>query len=303
MMNRRDFSALTLLALAAPGARAAPEKAGSAAPSERHRQIAARLREIERGSLGRLGVQILDTATGATFGHRADERFLMCSTFKLLAAALVLHRVDRGQESLDRRIVFGRADLVAHSPVTEKHVGGNGLSLGELCQATITTSDNAAANLILASYGGPRAFTAFAHAIGDTVTRLDRIEPALNSWRGPISDTTSPRAMLASLQRVALGDALKPASRDTLQRWLCANTTGETRLKAGLPAGWKIGDKTGASDGDGSGGTSNDIAVVWPPNRAPLLVTAYLTRSRASFEARNAALAQVGGLLPLIVGA
>lgn len=300
MTNRRSFLSLALMGLALGHARASTENAG-AAPASLHRHVAKRLHEIEGRSRGRLGVQILDTATGAVFGHRADERFLMCSTFKLLASALVLQRVDRGQESLDRRIVFGRGDLLPHSPVTERHVGGDGMTLGELCAATITTSDNAAANLILASYGGPRAFTAFARELGDSVTRLDRTEPALNAWRDAVSDTTSPRAMLASLQRVALGDALTPASRDTLQRWLRANTTGETRLKAGLPAGWTIGDKTGASDDDGHGGTSNDIAVVWPPGRAPMLVTAYLTGSSAPFAARNATLAQVGRLLPPIV--
>ena len=298
-MNRRDFSALTLLALTLPAAHATPENAGSSPLAKR---IAKRLEAIERASLGRLGVHILDTASGASFGHRADERFLMCSTFKLLASALVLQRVDRGQESIERRIVFGAADIIAHSPVTEQHVGGSGMTLGELCAATITTSDNAAANLILASYGGPRAFTAFARGLGDRVTRLDDTEPALNAWRDAVSNTTSPRAMLASLQRVALGDALSPASRDTLQRWLRANTTGKTRLEAGLPAGWAIGDKTGSSDNDGFGATTNDIAVVWPPGRAPLLVTAYLTRSRASAAARNATLAQVGALLPLVVG-
>lgn len=293
MMNRRDFSALALLALTSARTQAAQEKL--------QLHIAAQLRAIEDRSGGRLGVQIVDTANGAAFGHRVDERFLMCSTFKLLAAALVLQRVDQGLESLDRRIAFARADLVAHSPVTENHVGGAGMTLGELCAATMTTSDNTAANLILASYGGPPAFTAFARSLGDVVTRLDHNEPEMSVWRDPVRDSTSPRAMLASLQRVALGDALSSASRDTLQRWLRANTTGETRLRAGLPAGWVVGDKTGSGGDDGHGATTNDIAVVWPPNRAPLLVTAYLTRSKALFAARNATLAQVGRLLPQIV--
>lgn len=300
MMNRRRFSSMALMGLALSPACSYSEKAGavSAPSTPLQREVAQRLRELERRSGGRLGVQILDTANGAAFGHRADERFLMCSTFKLLASALVLQRADRGQESLDRRIVFRQADLVAYSPVTETRTGGAGMSLAELCEATLTTSDNTAANLIVASYGGPQAVTAFARALGDSVTQLDHVEPALNRWHGPVSDTTSPRAMLHSLQRVALGDALSPTSRDLLLRWMRANTTGETRLKAGLPAGWTTGDKTGAGDG-----TSNDIAVVSPPNRAPLLVTAYLTRSSASFEARNATLAQVGALLPLIAAA
>ena len=289
---------MALLALGTTAARAAPGKPRAAASDDLRRTLDVRFREIERTSRGRLGVQIVDTATGAEYGHRADERFLMCSTFKLLASALVLHRADRGLEKLDRRIVFGKEALVPHSPVTEQHLGGAGMTLAELCEATMTTSDNAAANLILASYGGPAAVTAFVRTLGDRTTRLDRYEPHLNRWDDE-RDTTSPSAMLASLGKVALGDALAPPSRELLVRWLRANTTGDTRLKAGLPAGWAIGDKTGAGDG-----TTNDIGIVWPPaGRAPLLVTAYLTRSSASFEARNAALAQVGRLLPMIVAA
>ncbi len=301
MMNRRKFSSLALLAAACGHARAASATTARAGvPTGLHRELARELRELEHRSGGRLGVHIVDTATGAEFGQRADERFLMCSTFKMLAAALILQRVDRGQESLDRRIVFGTADLVPWSPVTEQHVGGAGMTLAELCEATLTTSDNTAANLILASYGGPPAFTAFARALGDTVTRLDRIEPALNRWRDATSDTTSLRAMLQSLRRVALGDALAQALRELLQRWMRANTTGAQRLKAGLPAGWTLADKTGSSSDNG---TSNDIGIVWPPERAPLLVAAYLTRSTASSTRRDATLAKVGALLPVIVDA
>lgn len=299
MMNRRKFSSMALLGVSLAPACSYSEKAGAtaAARPDLQREVAQRLRTIERASRGRLGVHILDTATGATFSHRADERFPMCSTFKLLASALVLHRVDRAQESLERRVPFGAADLVAWSPVTEKHATGAGMTLRELCEATLTTSDNTAANLILASYGGPARWTAFARELGDTVTRLDRIEPALNAWRpGDPRDTTSPRAMLDSMHKVVLGDQLTPGSRETLQQWLLANTTGERRLKARLPPGWRVADKTGSSDQ----GTSNDIGVVWPPQRAPLLVTAYLTGSSAPSAARDDTLARVGELLPLI---
>ena len=302
MINRRNFSSMAMLSLALSPACSYSEKAGAAAVvlPDVQRDVAQRLRAIERDSRGRLGVHILDTASGATFGHRPDERFPMCSTFKLLASALVLRRVDLGQESLERRIPFGAGDLVAASPVTEKHASGAGMTLGELCEATLTTSDNTAANLILASYGGPARLTAYARELGDTVTRLDRIEPALNDWRaGDLRDTTSPRAMLGSLQKVAFGEALSAASRETLQRWLLSNTTGDRRLKAGLPAGWRIGDKTGTSDP----GTSNDIGIVWPPQRAPLLVTAYLTGAGAPSAARDDTLAKVGALLPLIAAA
>lgn len=285
MMNRRSFSLMAGACLVSCSATAAPEKVVA------NDRIAKALRELERASRGRLGVHILDTATGAEFGHRSDERFLMCSTVKLLACGFALHRVDQGQESLSRGVPYGRADLLANSPVTEQHVAAGSMTLGELCEATLTTSDNAAANLIIASYGGPAALTAYARTLGDTVTRVDRYEPMLNDRRSE-QDTTSPRAMLHTVQRLVLGDALSPASRETLQRWMLANTTGQHRLRGGLPQGWRLGDKTGSGNG-----TSNDIGVVWPPKRAPLIVTAYLTESPATNAGRERTLADVGRLV------
>jgi beta-lactamase class A len=238
-------------------------------------------------------VYIIDTATGRECGHRPDERFLMLSSFKLLASALVLARAERGQESLQRRIRYTREDLVTWSPVTEKHVGGEGLTLAQLCEATITTSDNTAANLILASYGGPAAVTAFARQLDDTVTRLDRNEPELNVSSGAaMLDTTTPRAMTRTMQKLLVGSALSDRSRDTLLQWLKANTTGGKRLRAGVPADWAIGEKTGTNRTD-----ANDIGIAWPPGRAPLLVSAYLAESTAPQAARDAALAGAGRLL------
>ncbi|MGJ7489881.1 class A beta-lactamase [Variovorax sp. ZT4R33] len=276
--------------------------AGAKDPNGRDpgRALAAELRRIERASGGRLGVCILDTATGRRVVHRADERFAMCSTFKLLAAALVLHRVDAGQERLDRAIPVGRSDIVPHSPLTEPHVGGT-LTMGALCEATITQSDNAAANLMLASFGGPAGLTAYARSLGDPITRLDRNEPSLNeALTGDPRDTTTPAAMLGLMQTLLLGAALKPPSRDQLRDWLLANKTGDERLRARLPAGWRVGDKTGA----GAFGTNNDVGIVWPPGRdTPILVTAYLTQTQAPLDRRNAALAAVGALLPAVAGA
>lgn len=246
---------------------------------------------IEATAGGRLGVAVLDTATGRTDGHRLDERFPMCSTFKWLAAALVLHRVDAGEERLDRRIRYTAAELVPHSPVTEGHAGGDGLSLAQLCDATVTTSDNTAANLILQSFGGPVALTRHARRLGDPMTRLDRDEPSLNSaLPGDPRDTTTPRAMVQGLNSAVLGEALSPASRARLVAWLEATRTGMDRLRAGLPPDWRAGDKTGAGDR----GTNNDVAVFWPPHRPPLVVAAYLTGSPAPWAQRNAALAAVG---------
>lgn len=252
------------------------------------------LRDIEATARGRLGVHILDTGTGREHGWRSDERFLMLSSFKLLASALVLDRADRGEESLERRIRYRRHDLVSWSPVTERHVGGTGLSLAQLCEATITTSDNTAANLILASYGGPAALTAYARRLGDRVTRLDRTEPELNvrAASGEPLDTTTPRAMAHTLRALLVGDALSPASRARLLQWLLANTTGGKRLRAGLPVGWQVGEKTGTAGND-----ANDIGIAFPPQRAPVIVTAYLAESATDGATRDAALARVGRLL------
>jgi len=250
-----------------------------------------RWREIEAASGGRLGVAMLDTGSGKRSAYRADERFPMCSTFKPLAVAAVLARVDRGVEKLDRRIPFGKADLLDYAPVTTARVGEGGMTLADLCEAAITVSDNTAANLILATYGGPAGLTEYLRSIGDPTTRLDRFELELNEARpGDPRDTTTPAAMVSTMQVLLLGDALSTASRERLIGWLVANKTGNERLRAGLPAGWRAGDKTGT----GYRGTTNDVAIVWPPNRAPLLIAAYLTETEATSEARNATIASVG---------
>lgn len=249
--------------------------------------------ELERRNGGRLGVAAFDTASGRRIGHRSEERFPMCSTFKFLAAAFVLARVDRGEERLDRRIVYSTQDLVTYSPITKDHVGPAGLSVAELCDATMTLSDNTAGNLLLASFGGPARLTAYARSLGDQTTRLDRIETALNEGLpDDPRDTTSPIAMLGTMQRLLLGDALSAASRDHLTGWLIANKTGDKRLRAGMP-GWKVGDKTGT----GGNGSANDIAIVWPTGRAPLLVTVYYTGSTISDEARNDVIAEAGRIV------
>ena len=234
---------------------------------------------------------VLDTASGRRAGHRSDERFPLTSTFKFLAAALVLARVDRGQERLDRRIVFSADDLVTYSPVTKDHVGPAGMSVAEICEAAVTLSDNTAGNLMLASFGGPAALTAYARSLGEGLTRLDRIETALNEAApGDPRDTTTPSAMLGNMQRLLVGDALSSESRQRLTQWLLDSKTGAKRLRAGLPSDWRVGDKTGGGDN----GTANDIAVAWPPGRAPILVAVYFTGSTIADDARNAVIADAG---------
>ena len=292
-MFRRNFvAALGLIPLAAV-AQASPQKNSGAAALADTGWLEA-LARIEASVGGRVGVAVLDTHTGRQIAHRGGERFPMASTFKFLLAAQTLRRVDQGQDKLDRRITYAKKDLVTYSPVTEPHADGAGLTVEELCAGTMTLSDNTAANLLLASNGGPVALTAYVRSLGDSITRLDRNEPALNEAKpGDPRDTTTPQAMVHCIQALALGDALSPASREKLQGWLLANKTGDKRLRARLPEGWKAGEKTGAA----SRGTSNDAGVFWPPGRKPVVVSCYLTGGEAPPEQREAAMAEIGALV------
>lgn len=286
VLNRRQVVARGILAV--PVLVGAFRRQGATASVE------SRLTELEARSGGRLGVAALDLASGRRIGHRADERFAMCSTFKFLAAALVLSRVDRGQERLDRRIVFTREDLVTFSPVTEQRAGGEGMTVAELCDAAMTRSDNTAGNLLLASFGGPAALTAWVRSLGDGVTRLDRIEPDLNDVpAGDPRDTTTPRAMTDHLNRIVLGEVLSPASRTRITEWLIANTTGNDRIRAGLPKHWRVGDKTGT----GYHGATNDVGVTWPPDRQPLIISVYYAGSTAAGAARSAVIAEAARIV------
>ncbi|MFF1276110.1 class A beta-lactamase [Streptomyces marokkonensis] len=230
------------------------------------------LAELEREYGARLGVYAVATGTGATVIHRADERFAFCSVFKTLAAAAVLDRGPRAR--LDERVTYTRADLAAHSPVTERHAD-TGMTLRRLCDAAVRHSDNTAANLLLREVGGPRAVTAYLRGLGDSVSRLDHYEPELNrNPPGDPRDTTTPRAVAADYRALVLGDALPAAERTTLTDWLVRSTTGGRRIRAGVPRGWTVGDKTGT----GSWGRANDVAVLWPGRGAPLVMAVMTDR-------------------------
>ncbi|MGB3808876.1 MAG: class A beta-lactamase [Parvibaculum sp.] len=249
---------------------------------------------LETRHNGRLGVAILDTASGRRLGHRGDERFGMCSTFKFLAAAAVLDRVDRGLDSLDRRISFSKSDLLEYAPVAAQHVGEGGMTLGALCAAAVELSDNTAGNLILNTLGGPAGLTRYARSLGDEVTRLDRTEPTLNIIEpGDPRDTTTPNAMLALMNSTLLGNALSPSSRTQLQHWMLSTKTGAGRIRAGLPSDWRIGHKTGS----GAKAETNDVGVIWPTGRAPVLVAAYYEGGGEPPDARDAVLADIGRLI------
>ena len=259
---------------------------------------AAAFAAIERDSGGRLGVYARNTGSGASLSYRGDERFPMCSTFKVLAVSAVLQRVDRGQERLDRSIPYGKTDLLAYAPVTTAHVAEGALSVSQLCEAAIVVSDNTAANLLLRTLGGPQAVTAFVRArpFDDTITRLDRIEPALNSAiPGDPRDTTAPAKMAHDLAiLLTTREALSEASSRRLANWMHACETGLDALRAGVPSTWIAGDKTGS----GANGTQNDVAIFRRPRRAPLVVAAYLTgASHLTHEERSTALARVGRIV------
>ncbi|KVC48072.1 class A beta-lactamase [Burkholderia ubonensis] len=263
--------ALTLNACASPRANASA--VGSATS----------LAELELAEGGRLGVHALDTATGRRVQHRADERFPFCSTFKAILIAAVLAESVARPALFTQRVTYRQADLLEWSPVTEKHVD-TGMTVGELCEATAQYSDNAAANLLMKLLGGPAAVTAFARSIGDETFRLDRWEPELNTaLPGDARDTTTPAAMAASLRALALGDALPAPQRAQYAQWLRGNKTGDKRIRAGVPTGWQVGDKTGTGDY----GTINDIGVLWPPARGPIVLTVYYTQARADAKRKD----------------
>lgn len=246
---------------------------------------------MEADAGGRVGVVVRDTGNGDEMLYRPDERFAMCSTFKWLLAAMILSRVDRGEASLEEDIRYDASDLLDYSPVTGRHVEEGALSVAELCRAAVTVSDNAAANLLLERVGGPEGLTAFLRDCGDAVTRLDRYEPELNTNQpGDARDTTTPRAMLETMDTLLLGDVLSAGSRERLTGWLKDATTGRARLRAGLPPGWITGDKTGT----GHNGAANDIAIAWPPQQPPILIAAFLSGSGATYGELNAVHARIG---------
>ena len=263
---------------------------GGNPPDTLQRQIAA----LEARHGGRLGVAALDSGTGRRLEYRSTEPFALCSTFKVILVAAILARIDRHQESLDHSIAYSVEDLLDYAPVARANLSHGSMTVEALCRAAMEYSDNTAANLLLKRLGGPGEVTAFARSLGDSTTRLDRNEPELNSnVPKDLRDTTSPRAMVETLQKVVSGAALSPASRERLQHWMRACSTGTRRLRAGAPASWMAGDKTGT----GARGATNDIAVFWPPHRQPIFAVVYFTDSTAPIGLREEALAEVGKMI------
>lgn len=241
---------------------------------------------LEETYHARLGVFAIDTGSGRTVTYRENERFGFASTHKALSVGVLLQQ--KSIDDLNKRILFTDDDLVNYNPITEKHVE-SGLTLKELSEASISYSDNTAANLIFEEIGGPEGFEEGLRKIGDQVTYSERIEPELNNTEpGETRDTSTPKAMAESLRAFALGDHLAADKRQLLIDWLKGNTTGDTLIRAGIPEDWEIGDKTGA----GSYGTRNDIAILWPPDEEPIVLAIMSDRDEADAQADDHLIAQ-----------
>jgi beta-lactamase class A len=253
-----------------------------------------RIAAIETRTGGRIAVVALDTGSRKRLDYRLQERFPMCSTFKFLAAAAVLKRVDEGKENLDRFIRYSAKDLLEYAPVTKEHLKDGGMTLGALCAAAIEQSDNTAGNLLLDAIGGPVGLTNFARSIGDQITRLDRKEPELNSAiPGDERDTTTAAEMCSDMQRLLLADVLSESSRWQLEDWLQHNETGALMIRAAVPKTWSVGDKTGRC----ANGATNDIAILRPACRAPILIAIYCIGSTAPADDRAAAIAETARMV------
>ncbi len=254
------------------------------------------LKKILKRVGGRLGVHALDSQSGKRIGHDENSRYAMASTFKVPLAAALLWQVDRGAFKLDHHLVITHEDVISHSPAVEAKLaaGATAMSVRELCEAVVTLSDNAAANVLLAGIGGPPALTRFCRSLGDEVTRLDRTELALNNnVAGDPRDTTSPRAMVDLLLKIFTQDVISLPSRAMLIDWMTVSKTGLDRLRAGLPRGWQVGDKTGT----GENGAINDLVIAYPPQRRPVFIAVYMSDSALPTKDLIAAHAEIGAVL------
>ena len=258
------------------------------------------VKRIEKHLDARVGFAAYDVETGQRWEYHARDRFPVTSTFKTLACAALLQRVDHGNERLERKVSVLPSDLVTYSPVLEEYANGREISLFELCEATMTTSDNTAANLVLRSLGGPESITSFVRQLGDASTRLDRWETELNqAVPGDERDTTTPSSMIGNLEKLLYGEVLSQESRAQLRTWLINNRVADGLFRSNIPDDWGIGDRTGA----GGFGSRSITAVIWPPERKPVFVAFYMTETGASFDERNAAIAEVGRVLFDVIGA
>ncbi|KPC60545.1 class A beta-lactamase [Streptomyces chattanoogensis] len=290
------LATLTIVPLAACGqggsAASSSPSAAAARPTVAGQPFAGEFKKLERKFDARLGVYAVDTGTGREVAYNDGERFAHASTFKALAAGAVLSKY--APSGMGKVIKYSKSDLVENSPITEKHVE-TGMTLRELCDAAVRFSDNTAGNLLFDALGGPKGLDAALARIGDDTTRMERREPELNRWApGEQRDTSTPRALAKDLRAFVLGNLLGKGERAQLTKWLRTNTTGGELIRAGMPKDWKVGDKTGAGS---TYGTRNDIAVVWRPHAAPIVVAILSNRSKAGAHYDNKLIAEAASVV------
>lgn len=257
--------------------------------------IQKKLANIEVASGARIGLFAINTADNSIYQYRGNERFPMCSTSKVMCVSAILKKSMKDSDLLQQKIRYTKkeVDSSGYAPITKDHIA-DGMTIAELCNASITQSDNLAMNLLLKNVGGPQAVTRFARSIGDKKYRLDRFEPDLNSAiPGDLRDTTTPEAMANALYKLVLGEVLASSQREQLQLWLKNNATGKDRIRAGVPKDWVVGDKTGTGDY----GTTNDIGILWPPPKSPIIVVIYVTQSKKDALPRADIIASVTRIL------
>lgn len=292
---RRRFMPLTASFVLWGGTMAQAQTVKPARQQPDENSFSAELAALEAKNGGRLGVLALDTASGHRLGYHADERFAMCSTHKFITVAAILKMVDRGTIKLSEQIHYNQADILSYAPITSQHLKAGFMTVGALCQAAIEWSDNTAANLLLALVGGPSGWTHFVRSIGDNVSRLDRNEPTLNTAiPGDPRDTTTPTAMARDLDTILLGHVLSSSSRRLLTDWMLDNQITNNLLRAGVPKGWRVADKSGSGDH----GTRNDIGLILPPSpRPPIIACVYYTDSPQPAPLRDALIAKTGQII------
>ncbi|EKF9795923.1 PSE family carbenicillin-hydrolyzing class A beta-lactamase [Vibrio cholerae] len=260
------------------------------ASSPKFQSVEQEIKGIESSLSARIGVAILDTQNGESWDYNGDQRFPLTSTFKTIACANLLYDAEHGKVNLNSTVEIKKADLVTYSPVLEKQVG-KPITLSDACFATMTTSDNTAANIVINAVGDPKSITDFLRQIGDKETRLDRVEPELNEGKlGDLRDTTTPNAITSTLNQLLFGSTLSEASQKKLESWMVNNQVTGNLLRSVLPVKWSIADRSGA----GGFGARSITAIVWSEEIKPIIVSIYLAQTEASMAERNDAIVKIG---------
>lgn len=242
------------------------------------------LKKLENSFDGKIGIYAINTNNNQIIAYRADERFPVQSTMKLIGVATLLKQSQTDKDLLQKKINYSENDLISWHPITGKYVK-TGMTLEALAEAAMSYSDNSAINFIMRTLGGPKVVTDFAHSIGNKSFNVACYDGDLNSNPKSIKDTATPKDMAISVQKLTLGNVLTPSQRTILLTWMRNNTTGYKRIRAGVPIGWTVAEKTGG--GLGSYGIANDIGILWSPLCKPIILAIYTVQNKKSAKSRD----------------